>query len=418
MARIPDSLVFGSSYRESIAGVDLGLDCLAENLITTLRYAQVHTAYGREVIPNGITLKNVFDVYDSLPVIDADDVAGNLDYYKSDAFSAINSYVTTTGGTGRNPSKVSLSNRCYGIEWAHILNMWGSAGYQRSRFMKLTLRGKSLKPGKLLQYNPIYNEVVADFFQVGQHNFEEFFEQLKSYPVRCIHGYPSLVREFLHYLKNRKLTYSVDLIFLGSEGASIELKEELKSFFCAQVVSWYGQTEKVILAADFKGDGHFVNYASYGFPSIESADATGFGELLGTTFVNRALPLIKYRTGDFARINETAGHLVIKDIQGRWGKDFVYLNAEKKIPTTSINLHGSLQERILFYQLVQREYGKVQVRLLPESIADEGVADQLRAELLIKLQGFKIDVHCVTAEKIDRSKRGKMIMLVQHIKEV
>ena len=54
-----------------------------------------------------------------LPLISSSDLSNNLDYFISNEFKSNNSYLTTTGGTGRNPTSILLSNESFGTEWAH-----------------------------------------------------------------------------------------------------------------------------------------------------------------------------------------------------------------------------------------------------------------------------------------------------------
>ena len=144
----------------------------------------------------------------------------------------------------------------------------------------------------------------------------------------------------------------------------------------------------------------------------------GVGEIVGTTFVNPAMPLVNYRTGDYGRIVQEDGKLIIEKLQGRWGKDFVYKSQEEKIPTSAINLHGSVQTKIVFYQIVQNEYGKVLVKVLPKCGFDaEEIRREMLQELAERLKGFEIDCQVVTSDAdFERSIRGKLIMLVQNLK--
>lgn len=186
----------------------------------------------------------------------------------------------------------------------------------------------------------------------------------------------------------------------------------------AKVIARYGLSEKVVLAFDAQASGRFVSYTSYGYPRIVDAGADGVGEIVGTTFVNRAMPLVNFRTGDYGRIVRENGQLIIEAIQGRWGKDFVYRTEGEKIPTSAVNLHGPVQAKIVFYQLVQNEYGKVLVKVLPKKgFAADEVRREMLQELAERLKGFEIDCQVVASDAdFERSVRGKMIMLVQNVK--
>ena len=133
---------------------------------------------------------------------------------------------------------------------------------------------------------------------------------------------------------------------------------------------------------------------------------------------HKALPLINYRTGDSAEIVEDDKYIYLKGLKGRWGKDFVYLDQNKKIPTASINLHSRIQNEILFYQIVQKEFGRLLIKVLPKSnstFSASEIQKVLENEMKKNLQDFDVIVKIVRDSEIQRSVRGKMIMLVQEL---
>jgi len=407
---IPDRMLFGKQYKTYYNKVSFDKNQIEYNLLNILNYSRNNTNFGRENIPKKIYLDEVQDVLKDLPLISSSDLSENLDYYISKEFQNKNAYLTTTGGTGRNPTTILLSNESFGIEWKHMHHIWSHVNYQKTRDLNLTLRGKSLKNNKLVEYNPIYNELIVDTFKIKDSNFKHFIEILKKYPVKHIHGYPSLVKEFMHYFKKHGYSPKFKGIFLGSEGASIQDKKDFSNFFGAKILHWYGQTEKVTLAIDSENNNLFKVYTSYGYPRIVK------GELIATSFINHALPLINYKTGDSSEIIEDDHHIYLKDIKGRWGKDFIYLNKSKKIPTSSINLHSLIQDKILFYQIKQNEFGKLDIKVLPKhhiNIFD--IKNIFKKEMKKNLQEFQIEVTIVEESKIERSARGKMLMLIQNL---
>jgi hypothetical protein len=126
--------------------------------------------------------------------------------------------------------------------------------------------------------------------------------------------------------------------------------------------------------------------------------------------------LINYQIGDGAELVEDEKHLYLKNLTGRWGKDFIYLNKDKRISTAAINLHSQLQSEIVYYQIHQKEFGKIEVRVLQKStslLSPESMRNSFRDEIQTKLKEFEINVRIVDENEIIKSHRGKMIMLIQ-----
>lgn len=409
---IPPEKLFGKSYNEYLNKISFDLKLINQNLLDIMNYSRENTNFGYETIPKKIYLDEAKQVLAELPLISSAELSDDIEYYTSKEFRKTNAYLTTTGGTGRNPTSILLSNQSFGIEWAHMHHVWSNAGYSRKRDLKLTLRGKSLKGDQLVEYNPIYNELVVDTFKVKDDNFKIFIEKVKKYPISYIHGYPSLIKEFIGYFERCNYRPKIKGVFLGSEGASVDDKKNFSEFFGAKVIHWYGQSEKVALAVDIEANNKFKLYTSYGYPRIVD------GELVATSFVNKALPLINYKMGDGAEIVEDANGLYLKDIESRRGKDFVYLSQKKKISTTAINLHSLIQNEILFYQIFQREFGKIELRVLPKvcsKMPHDKLLTVFRKEMREKLKDFIVEVRTVEEHEIQRSHRGKMILLVQEL---
>lgn len=416
---IPENWLYGRSY--ALTKVSTSQEEVVPNLFRMLVYNRSHTDFGKKHIPVDFIESEALDVLRSLPLVSSSDLAADLSYYVNRRYNSMNSYITSTGGTGRNPTTIRLSNESFGVEWKHMHTIWETCGYKKKQHLKLTLRGIKFLREKLFEYNPIYNELILDTFRLTQPSFQSTLPKILPYGIEYIHGYPSLIREFMDYLMNTGFSLKLRGVFLGSEGVTEDEKKAISSFFGCPAIAWYGQSEKVTLAYDPLMEGDYEVFTSYGFPYILDPDQNGFGEIIGTTFVNKALPLLNYRTGDYGSIIEKNGKIYLKGIIGRWGMDFLYLSPTKRIPTTSVNIHSRIQQEILFYQIHQSVYGVVHILILPKRSTRLGGVEIIRAieaDLLPKLREFKVTYEIVQNEsQIIKSIRGKMIMLVQEIKE-
>ncbi len=413
LIHIPESILFGKAYLQWKHKVSFDKSLFDTNLADTLNYAREHTLFGKDHIPLHVDSKNARAILESLPIVTSSDINNDLAYYTSDEYNLFNSYLTTTGGTGRNPTTILLANELYGIEWAHVHHIWSFANYDRKKHTKLTLRGKMLNGTKLVELSPIHNELIVDVYKVKDDNFHKFIEIIKTYDIKYIHGYPSLVKQYMEYFKNSDYKPKLNGIFLTSEGSSVQEKKEIADFFNCKVISFYGHSERAVIAVDIEANGVYKVYSSYGFPRIVN------GELVVTSFVNRAMPLINYNMGDGAEIFEDEHSMYLKNVASRRGKDFLYLTKEIKISVTLLAIHTEVDHEILYYQFHQKKYGKVEVRLLQKAtstMSSELFAEKFSDALKKELTDFKIDVKVVNEDDIIKSQRGKMMLLIQDIK--
>ena len=112
---LPDKVVYGSPYLKWKNKISFDKSVIDTNLLDTLNYTRDNTQFGKENIPKNLELTNIRSVLESLPLVSAYDISTNLDYYISRKFNVTNSYITTTGGTGKNPTSILLSNESFGI---------------------------------------------------------------------------------------------------------------------------------------------------------------------------------------------------------------------------------------------------------------------------------------------------------------
>jgi len=409
---IPDRIIFGKSYEKIKNKISYDTKDINKNIYETLNYVREHTLFGKDHIPKNFTIDESLKILETLPLISSYDLATNLSYYVSDEFNRLNSYYTTTGGTGRNPTTLLLSNELYGTEWAYVQDIWSIANYNRKKNTKLTLRGKSLKNNKLVEYNPIYNELVVDTFKVKDSNAKKLIQEVSKYNIQYLYGYPSLIKEYISYFDKHNYKLNLKGVLLASEGVSIKDKRFIRDYFNCKVISFYGQSERALFAVDSECSGSYKVATSYGYPRVID------GYLVVTSFVNRALPLINYKIGDGANISETDGAIYINNLTSRRGKDFVYLDKNKKISIAAINLHSMIQREILYYQIHQKEFRKIIFKILkkPTSNMDNNkLIEIFKKEMQENLKDFELEVVIVDKDKIEKSHRGKMILLIQDI---
>ena len=89
----------------------------------------------------------------------------------------------------------------------------------------------------------------------------------------------------------------------------------------------------------------------------------------------------------------------------------------EKFTLTAVNLHGAVQQKIVFYQIVQKELGTIDVKVLPKKgFSESEVLSEMQDELFARLKGFRITCRIVKSDAdFVKSDRGKMIMLVQEL---
>jgi phenylacetate-CoA ligase len=336
-------------------------------------------------------------------------------------------YVTSTGGTSGQPLSLVLDKAGFQLEWAFMVAQWMRAGY-RPGARKATFRGVAFPGGRIIQENPVYDELQLSPFAMSAENLPRYVEAIREFRPEFLYGYPSamtLLSKWLQAHPEVKLPKPKALL-CGSEGVLEGQRELLEGVFGARLFSWYGMSEKVILAGECEKTSLYHSFPQYGVTEILDANGNlsseqgAEGELVGTGFTNASLPFIRYRTGDFSRIAglgcEGCGreHLLLDGVRGRWVQEMVIGRRGTRISLTALNMHGEVFKGVERFQLHQRERGRVALRL----VCPGGLTDAVRGRILKALldkTGDEVEWTIEQVPEIKLSPRGKSVFLVQEL---
>ncbi len=374
-----------------------------------------------------------FDALQEFPLISKDDLQDKLSDYLPANFNAMPHYETTTGGTSGNQLKVYLDDDSQSVELAFMHRQWMRVGYSPKK-RKATFRGVTfgeLKPDIFWQHNPVYNELQFSPFHMNEGTLGLYIDQLLRYKPSYLHGYPSAIDMLAAYVLRYGLHgFLPDLkaVLLGSEGASSAQRERIGTAFGARVYSWYGHSERVVLAGECEKNSTYHHFPDYGY--LETVDDAGKscdregerGEIIGTGFYNRCMPLIRYRTGDYAIRLEPDCECGRKwdrftNVEGRRKQEMLHGKNGEKISLAALNMHGPLFERVTRYQYCQNRAGEFIIKIVPAPDFSESDRISIEEAYRSKVQE-SLDCHVELVHEIPLTARGKLKMLDSRINHV
>lgn len=367
-----------------------------------------------------------FDALQEFPHISKDNLQDRIFDYLPDNFSQIQHYETSTGGTSGNQLKVYLDDDSQSVELAFMHRQWKRVGYS-PRKRKATFRGvtfKGLMPGVYWQHNPVYNELQFSPFAMNEDTLGAYIDELMHYNPAFLHGYPTAIDMVAEYvLRHQRQGFLPDLkaVLLGSEGATIAQRDRIEEAFRTRVYSWYGHSERVVLAGECERNSTYHHFPDYGYLEIvndagQSCDKDGErGEIVGTGFYNRCMPLIRYRTGDYATRLDQVCECGRKwdrftEVEGRRKQDMLLGRNGEKISLAALNMHGLLFERVTRYQYFQEKKGAFVLKIQPaQGFAEsdrKGIEDAYSNKV-----GDSLDCKVELVREIPLTARGKLKML-------
>ena len=330
-------------------------------------------------------------------------------------------YLTTGGSTGMPVGFYLHQGVSRPKEQAFLEGQWRRAGYQ-SGMRLAVIRGQvtdDKAAGKISFYDATRNWLMLSSYHLTEQRLPEYLAAIENFQPDLLHAYPSAALQLAEHLDKAGQTWRTKLraILCGSERLNIPQKRLLEKVFGCRVYRWYGHSERVILA----GEGHDSDLAyfwpSYGHVEFGEPDPDGYREVIGTSFHNQVMPLIRYRTGDFVKLHEGEKHEypwpAVSEIAGR-EQEYLVSKAGRRISLTAFNMHSDIFDDLYAVQFHQDEPGVAELRYVPGPDFKDSRLDAIRNGVQRKLgDDFTFQLRAV--KETEKTDRGKHKWLVSNL---
>ncbi|WP_426174781.1 phenylacetate--CoA ligase family protein [Massilia sp. TWR1-2-2] len=212
-----------------------------------------------------------------------------------------------SSGTTGAPVTVFRSLASLLMEQAFVKRHWAWAGYHDG-MVRATLRGELVagfnQAGPPFWFWNRYNRqlVVSSRHLVDAHA-DAIIDRLEQLAPAMLQAYPSTAFTLAGLLERRKRRLRIPFIFTSSEPLYPHQRALVEQSLGGKVMDMYGMAERVAFAGECEhGQLHINPDYSY----VEIVDEHGrptdhCGSVVGTTFHNHAMPLVRYRLGDRTR---------------------------------------------------------------------------------------------------------------------
>ena len=329
----------------------------------------------------------------------------------------------TTGGSSGVPVGFYLHK---GVsrpkEQAYLEAQWARRGW-RSGERTAVIRGivtTSRAQGRISYYDATRNWLILSSSHLTIERLPEYVAALNRFRPRHLHAYPSAALMLARAMEQAdvRLDFPLVSILCGSEKLSTEAQSYLEKFFGTRVLHWYGHSERVVLAAQGRGDSpHLYFWPTYGFVELGEPNAEGDREVIGTSFHNHVMPLIRYRTGDYVRVAQTPARewpwLEIEKVVGR-DYEFLVSATGRRVSLTTINMHDRIFEGLLAVQFYQELAGAVECRIQAGKDWHSSREGTIHEGLLRKL-GDDFTLTLRRVDEMEKTKAGKHRWLVTRL---
>ena len=401
-------------------------------LTKLLIYIQGHNEYfGRLLQGKKITIDNAINILHELPLLSKEIISeqGRL-IYNDNITESWTNFRNTGGSTGEPLSfPIYYLNSFYFdqelIHQAYLYNKMGCsvtdiiAAIDGSR-----ITDEDVKNNKYWNVNRTgfpYGKIHYSTLYLNEDTFIYYYNHINTEKPKILRGYPSGVKTFCQYLKERNMNLSFKLkaVYLTSENFDEELASYISDILGCDVWGQYGHTEVSVFA--YKKPHETCYYCSPLYGITEIIDENGnhvkkgeCGEIVVTGFTNVGLPFVRYKTGDLAVYGGTQknGTVVISNLLGR-SKDFIYDKQGDKVYLVGFIFGGHIKafNDIREWQINQKEKGKLVITIVKGASFSQKTEDELLS--FFDKEGFVVEL--TYRDKIEKTMRGKQKFLIQEI---
>jgi phenylacetate-CoA ligase len=278
-----------------------------------IRALQETISHARATVPYyanypRIELRNL-DSLRFLPVVTRESVRENREQFLSRDIAPHHRIVAGTTGTTGGNLKVAYTEKLARENWAFLLQqrMWAGVSPRQPR---VTLFGARVVPTSrttppFWTHNLPERQILLSIFHLSERTAADYLKFLHEREGAVLEGFPSVLSILADFALSRGESIPMRAVFTSGEALYPAAREKIESAFRATIFDSYGMTEYCGLIQQCeRGEMHLA--PEYGYLEIldennapVAADEEGY--FVWTGFLNRAMPLVRYRIGDRGR---------------------------------------------------------------------------------------------------------------------
>ena len=335
--------------------------------------------------------------------------------------------VTTGGSTGQPLMFYMDRLTTRQTEKAFIFDMWSRVGYRFGDRI-VNLRGQTPNKDKFYVYNCLFNTFYLSSFNINRRTVNRYVNFINSVKPSFLHGYPSTLYTLALFMEreNLKLNFSPKAILCGSEKLFPHQRAFLSKVLHGTIYHWYGHSECAVLGGECEYSQTLHFYPQYGYTELDyskqlSCNNKNTYEILATGLNNFLMPLIRYRTGDYAIKSSkqtcTCGrnYLLVDAILGR-EQEFVIDNHHEPISATGLifGQHYDLFRGLDAFQIKQFQPGEIEFFLVKNRNFRNSSFDDMKTKLH-SLLGHRMRIIYRFSECISPAPSGKAKLVDQRL---
>jgi phenylacetate-CoA ligase len=280
------------------------------------------------------------------------------------------------------------------------------------------VRGTTSRP-PYWRYNRFWRQLYLSAYHISKDTAAAYIRAIRDHGAEWLTGYGSAIAALAeHALETGVPRLPLRTAIVSGDTLTRAMRESIEEFFQCRCFDHYGQSEGVAMAMECpSGRMHVIPDAGI----IEIAREDGAhcapgeaGEILATGLLNDAMPLIRYRLGDYAAWAKDqdcgCGGVgpILEELEGRVD-DYLVTQDGRRIGRLSTAMKRS--PAIHSAQIVQDGPGHAYLLVRPSNGYRTADADAVRQDIVERIGAFDLDI--VEVPEIPRTPQGKTALVVR-----
>jgi phenylacetate-CoA ligase len=334
----------------------------------------------------------------------------------------------TSGSTGK-PCRFLSDKTSRALEFVFYWRHWSWAGYKLGqRFAELSSHyfGKNHERMKrLTAVDHFTGRILLNSLRISQKTLGPILETIRKYRPKYLKGVASALYSLAFWMQQKNVTdIAFRAVFSTGEMLTPKYRELIERVFNCKALDTYGHMERTVAITECPHGGYHMN-SDYGL--LEAVDRKAIGEglgkasILGTSFYNMAMPLIRYEVGDTIELYDDPPECpcgrtlpLVKAINGRH-EDVIVTPDENIITSIYITLNSV--KGFAFGQFLQEKKNRLEVNLIKNRNFEPSHEDTF-LQVLRNFVGneMEIKLNYIRTDQVIRHSSGKIPIVISKLR--
>jgi len=414
---------FRKTYNEIINNLNLPTEKLKEKQFQELKKLLIHSKENVKYY-NKLFSDYGFDPYkfqdfkdiEKLPYLTKDIIKENYDDLIADNYRNKKLYTLKTSGSTGKKLEFVATDEVFKKEAAFILrayNMHGATLYDKPSIW--LRRYVPEQNAQLWNYDYELKRLYMSAYHLNEKTLDNYINEINKRDYHTLVGYPSSIYAIACLLEETNKKINIKAIHAASEMMLPQWRKKINEVFGINVKSHYGQMEKVSLFIQNKDDEIYSDCIDYSYN--EFVNENNQNVVVGTGFLNYAMPFIRYKTNDTIEIQEFDTKIglpkIIKQVNGRCD-DILISTDGSRLPGVNFYTMMYKIDGVKMFQIIQKSRDNIIFKLVKNENFNNNTLNLIENGLKNRIGNVNISFDFVN--EIERSKTtGKVRCIFNEI---